>query len=268
MYLNWLTEDIIHLLGRGLALTVILTVATSFLSVVIGVGAGTMRMSRNRTLRLLATLHVDVHRNLPALVLLIFWAYAFPQLFSPELRRWLFFDNTFINWLIDLSGFHIPYYPLAAIFALSVNTSAYIAEQFRAGVGTIAREQMDAARSLGATQRVIFFKIMAPQGIRAAFPAMSTRLIHNMKNTSLAAIVSVPEFYHAIEGAINRSFRVFELLLLAGVIYLVLATLFASILHGIERYLHWRPVKNYSLPQNLEAAEPMPALSGGSDPLR
>lgn len=238
---GWLTGETVQLLARGVWYTVMLTAITSVLSLVIGILIGTFRLSSSKSLRRLGTIYVEIHRNIPALVLIIFWAFAVPNLFPQEMRATIFFTNPVMEGLNNLTGLPVAYYGLAVILALTLNTSAYLAELFRAGVGTIAAEHTEAARSLGASAAVVYWKIVLPQGIRAAFPAISTRLIHNMKNTSLAAFVSVPELFQGTQTAITRTFRAVELLLLAAVIYLTLSLLFSALLRWIERRLDRRP---------------------------
>ncbi|MCI0394550.1 MAG: ABC transporter permease subunit [Chloroflexi bacterium] len=250
MIFDWLAAETAALLWRGLLLTVGLTAVTSLLALAAGVAAGTARLSRRRWLRWLAAAYVEVHRNVPALVLIVFWAFALPNVFPAGVRRTLFFDNGIVYGLQQITGFSVPYYVLAAGLALTLNTSAYLAELFRAGVGTIAQEHLDAARSLGASQGAVFWQIVLPQGLRAVFPAVATRLIHNMKNTALAAFVSTPEFFHSAQTAITRSFRAVELLLLAAGVYLALSFLFSSLLGWLEGRLDRRPRR---------AAAPQPA---------
>jgi polar amino acid transport system permease protein len=245
MIFDWLAVETFRLLLQGLTLTVALTAVTSLLALASGVGVGTLRLSERRWLRWLAAAYVDIFRNVPALVLIIFWAFALPNLFPAASRRAIFFDNGLMDRLGELSGLSIPYYLLAAALALTLNTSAYLAELFRAGVGTIAQEHVDAARSLGASKWVVFVRILLPQGLRAAFPAVSTRLIHNMKNTALAAFVATPEFFHNTQTAISRSFRAVEFLSLAAVVYLGLSFSFASLLRWVEGRMdrRTRPVR-------------------------
>lgn len=241
MSFDWLTTETTHLLLQGLVLTLVLAAFTSLLALPIGVGVGTLRLSKRRGLRWLAGTYVDVLRNIPALVLIIFWAFALPNLFPAEMRRPMFFDNWLMERLQMWSGLPVPYYTLAAALALTLNTSAYLAELFRAGVGTIPREHVDTARSLGASQRVVFARILVPQGLRAAFPAISTRLVHNMKNTALAAFVATPEFFHSTQTAISQSFRAVEFLLLAAAVYLSLSLSLTSLLRWIEGRMDRRP---------------------------
>jgi len=237
MTLDWLTKDTITLLMQGLGLTLLLTAITSVLSLIVGVGVGTFRLSRRRIWRRLAAVYVDLFRNIPALALIIFWAFALPNLFPGGMRQTLFFDNPLVNWLSDSTGLSLPFYALAAGLALTLNTSAYLAELFRAGVGTIAQEHLDAARTLGASSSLVFKRILLPQGLKASFPAISTRLIHNMKNTALAAFVSVPEYFQTTQTAITRTFRALEFLLLAAVVYLLLSFLFSGLLKWVEQRL-------------------------------
>jgi len=235
MPLDWLTQDLLYLLLRGLLLTVVLTAATAGLALVVGVAAGTMRLSANRFVRGLAVVHVEMHRNMPALVLMIIWAFALPNLFPAEMRRGLFFDNDPLNWISGWSGLSLPYYTLAAGVALVLNTSAYLAELFRAGVGAIPQQHVDAARTLGASRLELFRRILLPEGLRTAFPAISTRLIHHLKNTALAAFVATPEFFHSAQTAITRTFLALEFLLLAAAVYLLLAFAFSGLLRWVEK---------------------------------
>jgi His/Glu/Gln/Arg/opine family amino acid ABC transporter permease subunit len=233
-----LTLDTIGLLARGLGITVLITVLSTILALMMGITAGTLRLSKRPIFHRIAGAYVELFRNIPALVLIIFLAFAVPNLFPPDSRQTIFFDSTVAEWGKRLTGLSLPYYAFAATIALSLNTSAYLAELFRAGVGTIPQEMVDSARSLGATQIVAFWQVLLPQGIRAAFPAISTRLIHNMKNTALAAFVAVPELFQVTQTIITRTFRAVEFLTIAAGIYLLLSFLFAAFLRQIDRRLN------------------------------
>ena len=235
MPIDWLTPDLLYLLLCGLLLTVVLTGVTAALALAVGIAAGTMRLSGNRLVRGLAVVHVEMHRNMPALVLMIIWAFALPNLFPAEMRRGLFFDNDFLDWISRWSGLSLPYYTLAAGVALVLNTSAYLAELFRAGVGAIPQQHVDAARTLGASRLELFRQVLLPEGLRTAFPAISTRLIHHLKNTALAAFVATPEFFHSAQTAITRTFLALEFLMLAALVYLLLAFVLSGLLRWVEK---------------------------------
>lgn len=235
---DWLSDETIELLGRGVALTIALTVITGVLATIVGVGIGTARLSPNRRLRLPAAAYTEVFRNVPALIQIIFWAFAVPGIVPADVRADLFFDNAVMDALRSISGIPIPYYGVAACLALVLNTSAYIAELFRAGVGTIPVEQLDASRTLGASRLTAFRTVLLPGGLRAAFPALSTRLIHNMKNTALVSFVAVPEFFSGIQASVQETFRATEFLFLGAVVYLGLAALMGTAFGVIDRRLH------------------------------
>jgi len=235
--MDWISPEIGRLLALGLLYTIALTVITSVSSFFVGILVGSMRVSGRPVLIWAAAVYVEIFRNIPALVLIIFFAFAVPNLFAMEYRQPLFFNNVLMNWAEGVSGLSLPYYGLAVITALTLNTSAYLAELFRTGMGTIPRQIVDAARSLGATRTAVYRQILLPQGIRAAFPAIATRLIHNMKNTALASVVAVPEFFHATQTAITRTFFALQFLLLAALIYLLLSASFAALLRQVERRL-------------------------------
>lgn len=237
---NGLTPEILAILGKGLWFTLVLTLVTSLLAMVVGVLVGSLRLWGAGWLAWGPTLFIETFRNIPALVLIIFFAFAFPNIFAAPSRQVLFFDNGFINWLGQVTGLSIPWYGLAATLGLTLNTAAYIAELFRAGVGTLPREHVDAAQSMGASWGTIFRVILVPGGLRAAYPAMTSRLIHTMKNTALASIVAVPEFFNSVTMAITQSFRAIEFLTLAAILYLALAAAMALGLRWLERCLYPR----------------------------
>lgn len=236
--LDWLTPETLDLLARGVAVTVVLTVITSVISLAIGVVIGTLRLTDSRVLRTGAGAFVEVFRNIPALIQIIFWAFAFPSLFPQEARQAIFFDNAVVDGLGALTGLSLPYYAVAACIGLIMNTSAHLAELFRAGVSTLPQEHVDAARTLGAERRRVFWAILLPGGVRAAFPAITTRLIHNMKNTALVSFVAVPDLFHAVQGSITRTFQATEFLAAAAVLYLLLSAAMSLLLRQIDVRLH------------------------------
>ncbi|MBI3760543.1 MAG: amino acid ABC transporter permease [Chloroflexi bacterium] len=229
--------EALPLLARGLAMTLALTLVTSALALAWGLPIGLLRLSRVRWQNWIGTAYVETFRNVPALVLVIIGGFALPNAFPHAARRALFFDNSSVAWIGQITGLPVPYYAIAAVLGLSLNTSAYLAELFRAGVGAIAREHFEAARSLGATPGAVFWGLLLPQGLAAAYPAIATRLIHNMKNTALASFLTVPEFFKAIQTAIGESFRAVEFLIVAAGGYLLLAALMSSALSVAEGWL-------------------------------
>ncbi len=239
---DWLTADAAGDLASGVMITVALTIITSPTSLLLGMAIGAGRTSPRRRLRVPAGVFVEAFRNVPALILIIFWAFAVPNLFAADVRRQLFFDNPLIDGLGAVTGLALPYHAAAACLALTLNTSAHIAEIFRGGIAAVPAEQVESSRLLGGTRSVVFRTVIAPSAIRTSFPAISTRLVHNMKNTALASFVAVPELFSEIQGAINKTFLASQYLTLAAVLYLVLSAAMSVGLGAVDRRLNrWRP---------------------------
>jgi polar amino acid transport system permease protein len=227
-----------ELLAQGAAVTVVITLITSVLALGVGVVVGSLRLAPQRLVRLGATVFVEVFRNIPALIQIIFWVFAVPSVFPDDLRARVFFDNALMDGLSSLTGLALPYYAIGAGIALVLNTGAHLAELFRSGLSTLPREHVEAARSLGAGRATVFRSVLLPDGLRAAWPAIGTRLVHNLKNTALVSFVAVPDLFHAMQEGISRTFRASDLLLTTAAIYLALSALMGLALDLIGRRLH------------------------------
>ena len=234
---DFLTPDVRETFIDGLILTVGLTILTSLTSFALGYWAALGRSGENRLRRLSAGGIVEIFRNVPALILLIFFAFAVPNLFPFDLRRTIFFNNPIVNTLGDVIDVPIPYYAIATVLALTLNTGAHLAEIMRSGFVAVPVNRLDAARSLGASDHEALRAVVAPIGIRLAWPGISNRLVHNLKNTALASFVSLPEFFQLVQGTITRTFRATDLLVFAAIVYLILSTVLTLVLTLIERRL-------------------------------
>ncbi|MGI9598653.1 MAG: ABC transporter permease subunit [Acidimicrobiales bacterium] len=239
--LEFLTGETVRDLAGGLAVTLILTLVTSGLSVAIGVGVAGWRVSAKRRFRWPASTFIEVFRNVPALIQIIFWAFAVPNLVPAQSRPGVFFDNGVIDGLAAVTRLQLPYYALAAGLGLTLNTSAHLGDILRAGVGAVPANRVDSARTLGAGARTVYVAVILPSAIRTSFPAISTRLIHNMKNTALASFVAVPELFHEVQASITRTFRATEYLALAALLYLALSAILSLSLDRLDRRLQGWP---------------------------
>lgn len=234
---EWLTPELREDVIDGLIITIGLTLVTSIASFVLGYWAALGRSGHQPIRRRIAGIYVEIFRNVPALILVLFFAFAVPNIVPIEPRRTLFFDNPVVDALGTVTGVPIPYYLVAAVLALSLNTGAHLAEIIRSGFNSVPISRVDAARSLGASELVALRAVVAPIGIRVAFPAITNRLVHNLKNTSLASFVAVPELFQTIQGEINRTFQATTLLLFAAVMYLALSTVMTFGLQLVEQQL-------------------------------
>lgn len=236
---DWLDGELVGALVEGLLVTIAIVLITTVASMILGLASAIGQRSRRRLVPAIARLWVTVFRNVPALILVIFFAFAIPNLVGSTTRRAIFFDNAIIDAVSSITGLALPFYALAACVALTCNTSGHLAEIMRSGLDAVPAERIAAARSLGATARGAYFGVTIPDGLRISWPAISNRLIHNLKNTSLVSFVAVPDLFNAAQGAINKTFQATELLILVAIVYLALSTALDFGLRRIERAL-WR----------------------------
>lgn len=252
--LNGFTAEVFGDLAGGLVVTVVLTLITSALSVLLAIGLAAWRLSGIPAIRRSAGAFIEVFRNVPALIQIIFWAFAVPNLVPAAARAGIFFDNPVIDGLVTITGLPVPYYAVAATIGLTLNTSAHLAEVLRAGIGAVPSERVDGARTLGADPRTVYLTVVLPTAVRTSFPAISTRLVHNMKNTALASFVAVPELFNAIQGSINKTFQATQYLTLAALLYLGLSAVMSVALDRVDRRLHRWPAATAERPASSGSA--------------
>ncbi|TFZ03452.1 amino acid ABC transporter permease [Ramlibacter rhizophilus] len=154
--------------GQALLFTWKLTVLSFAAGMVLGIVVTVARLLPLRPLRFVLTAYVEVFRNIPSVALLIFIVFALPDL----------------NVLID--------YEPSVILTLTLVCSAFTADYVRTGINTVARGQVEAARSLGMRPLVVIFSIVLPQALRSVVQPMTSLLIALMLSTSLASQVPVP----------------------------------------------------------------------------
>lgn len=154
----------------------------------VGLGLAFMKMSRSRWLRWPATIYVDFVRGTPLFlqILLVFFGLPLLPFYKAIVTAnpWMNQPAIFgISWTLYLRGF----------FVLSLNSAAYLAEIFRAGIQSIPKGQMEAARSLGMGPAQAMFYVIIPQTVRRILPTMMSEFILLFKDTSLLAAVGIGE---------------------------------------------------------------------------
>lgn len=192
-------RDNFPLLLRGVAVTVELWLVAFALGLALGFAISLARVSQRPSLNALAIGYVEVFRNTPVLVQLIWFYYAFPIVLGAQLTPFV-----------------------AAALALTLNTSAYCAEIFRGGIVSIARGQWEGAKAIGMTRAMTMRRIVLPQVMKRMLPAFTNRAIELAKVTSLASLLAVNEVMY--EGRLLSStyYRPLEILTVVALIYLVL----------------------------------------------
>lgn len=203
----------------GIQLTIYTTLVAFAAALVIGLIAGLGRISQNIFIRNLATAYVEFVRGVPILVLIFTVAFVLVPTFSNLLGD--------IN--IDQTS--------RAIIALALIYGAYIAEVFRAGIESIAKGQMEAARSLGMTYVQGMWYIILPQAVRNVLPALGNDFIAMLKDSSLVSVLAVRDITQLARLDSGSTFRFRENYLVLTFLYLVMTIVLSLLLQFIQRRL-------------------------------
>lgn len=219
----------------GIRTTLIVALIGTLIGLLIGLLAGGIRAIRpDKTLSkgrkalkvfidLLIKMYIEVFRGTPMMVQAVFIYY-------------LVYTNI-VHW--DKM--------VAAIFVISINTGAYMAEIVRAGIQAVDPGQNEAARSLGMSSMQTMIDIVLPQAIRNAFPAIGNELIVNIKDSSVLMIISITELMFQSNSIAGTTYRFTETYFVTAFIYLCLTGISSIILNAIEKKLNHTKT---SLPQS------------------
>ena len=123
----------------------------------------------------------------------------------------------------------------AAIFIISINTGAYMAEIIRGGVISIDKGQFEAAHAIGMTHWQTMTTVVLPQAIRNILPSVGNELIVNIKDSSVLNVISVSELFFQAKSAAGAYYRYFEVYFIIAVIYLILTLTVSRVLRWVER---------------------------------
>ncbi len=213
-YFNWLVS--------GLKITLELSAISIVLSFILGLIIAVMRMSNIRPILLFSHVYLEFFRNTPLLVQVFFWYFGSYKILPPAINDWL--NNT-------------NYEFAAAVIALTIYTSAFIAEDIRSGVRSIPKEQMEAARSSGFSYVRSMLYIILPQAIRLTIPPLINQFLNLTKNSSLAMTIGVAEITYQARQIEAYTFKGFEAFTAATMIYLVLSLFITSLMHLYDKYV-------------------------------
>ncbi len=198
---------------RGLWGTIWLSVVTIIFGAILGVGIALLRMSKKKVLYGISSVYIEILRGTPVLLQLYFFWLGLPKLFP----------------MFEMSD------TFCILVALIINSSAYIAEIIRAGIGAVDSGQFEAARSLGLSEKHLMSKVILPQAIKNILPAIGNEFISIIKGTSLASTFFIVELTTSFKTVQSTTFRAIEPLLISGVIYLVLTFTLSRLLRVLER---------------------------------
>jgi polar amino acid transport system permease protein len=186
----------------GVPLTIVISAASIFFACILAAVGALGRLSSNAVIYGIASFYVSLVRGTPLIVQILFIYLALPQIWP---------------------GFAGIPTIILGIFALSFNYGAYMTEIFRAGIQAIPRGQIEAAHSIGMTDRLTMRRVVLPQAIRIVTPAIGNEFIAMIKDSALVSIIGVQELLWRAQTVGSSQFRSLETLLLAALIYWVLS---------------------------------------------
>ena len=202
------------MLAAGLGNTLKLTVTALAFGVPLGLGLALLRLARWRILSLPAGIVVEFFRTTPPLVQLFWFFFALPILIQVEMTPFV-----------------------AAALTFSIQSAAFFAEVFRAGIVSIDSGQSDAARALGMTGAQSMRRIILPQAVKRMIPAFMERSIELMKTTTLVATVAYADLLFQANELAQKTFRPLEVFTVTALIYFVVIYFTSLVVHRIERRL-------------------------------
>jgi polar amino acid transport system permease protein len=230
-------------LRTGVVVTLRITLFSFPIATIIGLFTGLARLSKNVVLFTISTIYVEVIRGIPIVVLILMFAFAVVPIgvnLVNNLGAWglPFAQEGFIfNFFTSLSEFSIRSISmeLRVIIALAFAYGAFEAEIFRAGIQSISKGQMEAARSLGMNYIQSMRFIVLPQAVRRVLPPLGNDFIAMLKDSSLATVLAVNELTQLTRIRRSSTFRVMEAFNVAAFLYLSMTLLLSAFVRLLER---------------------------------
>lgn len=203
-------REIIAFIGDGLVITFQMTIVSMTFALILGLIAGLGRTARSPLVNTLASLYVEMIRGIPLLVQL-FWIY--------------YAASRFIRLGPQMS----------AVLGLTVCYGAYIGETFRAGIQSIPKGQMEAARALGLSRTQAMRHVIIPQAVRIVLPPVGNEFIAMLKDSSLVSVLAISDMLRRGREYASRTFAYFETYTLVALVYLLVTLIFSRVVFYIEQ---------------------------------
>jgi polar amino acid transport system permease protein len=226
-------QEIFLFLLDGVVVTLKLTLVSFVSILVVGMIGGLGRVSGNRLINGIASLYVEIVRGIPVLVWLLWIWFALPQLLQMLGRNLVDVAPALGQFLmgIKLQPF------VAAVVGFTFAFGAYMTEIFRAGIQSIPKGQMEAARSLGMNYLQAMRYVVLPQAMRVILPPVSNEFVTLLKDSSLVSILAVSDLTRRGREYVATSFDSFNTFTMVALLYLILTLFFTRVSTAIERRL-------------------------------
>ena len=202
------------LLAAGLVNTLKLSATALAFGIPLGLVLALMRLARRRSLAIPAGFVIEFFRTTPPLVQLFWFFFALPILIHVEMTPFV-----------------------AAALTFSIQSAAFFAEVFRAGIVSIERGQWEAAQAIGMDRAQALRRIVLPQAVKRMIPAFMERSIELMKTTTLVATISYADLLYEANDLAQKTFRPLEVFSTVALVYFAVIFGTSLIAHRVERRL-------------------------------
>ena len=234
-------KDAFNIIRVGLGATISTTLIAYSIAILLGLLIGLGRVSESVVWRNISTIYVEIIRGVPLMVLIFFIALVLiPGLTSMVSAL----GELLIDWGIEDFGAKLASIEnksismnVRAIISLAITYAAFSAEIFRAGIQSISKGQMEAARSQGMNHWQAMRYVILPQAVRNVLPALGNDLISMLKDSSLVSILAVRDITQVTRLYVGRSFKFGEAYSILCVLYLTLTLVLSLFMKFIERKL-------------------------------
>ena len=205
---------------EGVECTLLLAVVSVLLAIVPALLLALMRLSKNRLIKGVSGAYITVFRSTPLLVQLMIINFGLFSNFNPR---------------YNLFGFIPMVYFVPCVVALALNSSAYVAEIFRAGILAVDAGQMEAARSLGLSKWQGMYMVVLPQAIKNVLPALANEIITMVKESSICMVLGICDLMFAAKATAGATYITLGPYTLAAAIYFCINFPASKIIEAIER---------------------------------
>lgn len=214
------------LLLTAMGQTLLLALCGLFFACILGIIFGMMSVTSNRVLKFIAAVFVNLIRGVPMIVLAYFVYFGVPYLW-----------NSILNRPFDV---RLTLTALAAgTICLALNCGAYMAEIIRAGIQSVDKGQMEAARSLGLTWGRSMYRVVMPQAIKTMIPSIINQFIITLKDTSILSVIGFPELVNTAKNVVAATFMSFQTWIIVGIMYLIVILCLQQVAAVLERRLKY-----------------------------
>ena len=203
---------------RAMGQTLLLALCGLLFGTLLGMIFGILSVVKNKVCNVIAMIFVDVVRGVPMIVLAFFVFFGVPYCL-----------NNMMGLSATLTALQ------AGTICLALNCGAYMAEIIRAGIQSVDKGQMEAARSLGLPYWRAMQRVVLPQAIRTMVPSIINQFIITLKDTSILSVIGFPELVNTAKNVVANTFKSFQVWTIVGIMYLIIILILSKAAKRLER---------------------------------